>query len=119
MSVSARDVEAALKKVRYPGFTRDIVSFGVVRDLHVEQGRVRFEIALAPGSPAVAGPIEQAARAAVQALEGVASVDIKVSGGAAGSPALKMAATKPSAAQAGALDSSLIPEVKTTGRGAY
>ena len=112
MSVSARDIEAALKKVQYPGFTRDIVSCGVVRDLHVEQGRVRFEIALGPGNSAVAGPIEQAARAAVQALGGVASVDIRVSGGAAGSPALKIAGTKPSAAASGAVDSSLIPDVK-------
>ena len=36
------DVLSVLKKVKYPGFSRDIVSFGIIKDLSVEGGRVRF-----------------------------------------------------------------------------
>ena len=51
---------------------------------------------------------------AVETLPGVAAVEITLAGTPTSSSALKMAGTKPSVAQAGALDSSLIPEVKTT-----
>jgi len=35
MASSAKDVLEALKQVKYPGFSRDIVSFGIVRDIEV------------------------------------------------------------------------------------
>ena len=114
MGVTAQDVEAVLRTVKYPGFERDIVSLGVVRGLRVDGGTVHFEIALGAGNPAVRGKIEQDARAAVQALEGVTSLEIKVLGGTAGSPSLKMAGAKPSVAAGGALDRGLIPEVERT-----
>jgi len=115
MAVTDQDVLAALEKIPYPGFTRDIVSFGVVQELQVDEGRVRFKIKLGSGGTSVvATEIRGHARAAVEVLEGVVSVDIADSGGSGGAPALKMAGTKPSVAQAGALDSSLIPQVKYT-----
>ena len=32
---SPNEILAELKKVKYPGFTRDIVSFGIVKDIEV------------------------------------------------------------------------------------
>jgi len=114
MALTDHEVLAALKKIPYLGFTRDIVSAGAIRNLVVDQGHVRFEVVPGPGNPAVARQIEQQARTAVEALPGVVSVEIAVRGRPTSSPALKMAGTKPSVAQAGALDRSLIPEVKCT-----
>ena len=37
-------IRAALATVRYPGFSRDIVSFGLVKDIRVEEGAVVVQI---------------------------------------------------------------------------
>jgi len=104
---SERDVLQALSGVRYPGFTRDIVAFGVVRDLTIAGGAVSFRIELGPGNPAVAGTIEKEARAAVERLPGVTSVVIQ--GPAfAGTPGAKPGP----GLGAGALDSGLLPGVR-------
>jgi ATP-binding protein involved in chromosome partitioning len=45
------DIRAALASVRYPGFSRDILSFGLVKSIQVEGGRVVVEISLATRDP--------------------------------------------------------------------
>jgi ATP-binding protein involved in chromosome partitioning len=50
MATTAQDVLSALKQVKYPGFSRDIVSFGIVRDIEV--GGLGTTITLAPPSDA-------------------------------------------------------------------
>jgi ATP-binding protein involved in chromosome partitioning len=114
MALTDQEVLAALKEIPYPGFTRDIVSAGAIRNVVVDQAHVRFEVVPGPGDPAVARQIQEQARVAVETLPGVAAVEIMLAGMPTSSSALKMAGTKPSVAQAGALDSSLIPEVKYT-----
>ena len=114
MSLAKRDVEAALAKVPYPGFTRDIVAAGVVQQLEVEDGRVRFRIAVAGGNPEVARNIEQAARAVLAATPGVNSVEIAVSAPETGSSGLKMVTPKKSVAASGGLDADLLPGVRNT-----
>ncbi len=75
MSLSEEAVLAALRRVKYPPYTRDIVSFGIVRDVSVAQGRVSFR--LEPrGAPAeTAARILEEARAAVLELPGCTSVE--------------------------------------------
>ena len=46
MATTAKDVLEALKQVKYPGFSRDIVSFGIVRDIEV--GGFGTTITIAP-----------------------------------------------------------------------
>ena len=41
MFVSEEQVRNALKSVKYPGFTRDIVSFGLVKLVSVDNGEVK------------------------------------------------------------------------------
>jgi ATP-binding protein involved in chromosome partitioning len=77
MPVTEAEVIRALSAVRYPGFTRDIVTFGVVKDLSIDGGAVAFRIELGAGNKAVAGTIEREARAAVAALDGVTSVAVR------------------------------------------
>ena len=38
MSISEDQIRDALRSVRYPGFSRDIVSFGLVKDVQIDNG---------------------------------------------------------------------------------
>jgi ATP-binding protein involved in chromosome partitioning len=107
MPVTEADVLRALSGVSYPGFTRDIVTFGIVKDLAVKDGAVAFRIELGPGNPAVAGTIEREARTVLATLKGVTSVAIQVA-----SPAAAHGA-RPAQAP-GVLDAELLPGVKHT-----
>ena len=50
MSISEEQVRDALRSVRYPGFTRDIVSFGLIKGIQIDNGEVKVQLALASGS---------------------------------------------------------------------
>jgi ATP-binding protein involved in chromosome partitioning len=76
----------ALSTVKYPGYTRDVVSFGLVRKAIVENGAVQVEIALTSANPEVAQKIRQESE---KALEGIAEgrrvhVEVKLPGGPPG-----------------------------------
>jgi ATP-binding protein involved in chromosome partitioning len=68
----------ALKKVRFPGLSRDIVSFGFVRDVRVDGSDVSFIIHFQTENPAVGQQLSRDAEAAVRRLEGVENVQVKV-----------------------------------------
>ncbi|HEX6068830.1 MAG TPA: Mrp/NBP35 family ATP-binding protein [Longimicrobiaceae bacterium] len=77
-----RRVAAALTQVRDPRGGEDVVSTGRVRDLQAtDDGMVRFRFALQADD---AGTLVRAARAAVEAVEGVQKVKIDVALPAAG-----------------------------------
>ena len=64
----------ALKKVKFPGLSRDIVSFGFVHDLKVDGGNVTFTIRFQTENQAVGRHIVENSEAAVRALPGVTNV---------------------------------------------
>lgn len=68
----------ALKAVKYPGFSRDIVSFGFVKDLAAGGGNVSFRLALTADAPALAEQIRAECEAVLRKLPGVTSVTIAV-----------------------------------------
>ncbi|CAN5690231.1 iron-sulfur cluster carrier protein ApbC [soil metagenome] len=77
-----RRVAAALTQVNDPRSGEDVVSSGRVRELQVsDEGLVRFRFHLQPEDP---GTLVRQARAAAEAVEGVAKVKIDVSLPAAG-----------------------------------
>ena len=73
---SEQEVLDALKKVRFPGLSRDIVSFGFVQDLKVENGAVSFVVRFQTENPAVGQQILREAEAAVKAVPGVTEARI-------------------------------------------
>jgi ATP-binding protein involved in chromosome partitioning len=79
----------ALKKVKFPGLSRDIVSFGFVRDVKIEGGSVAFTVHFQTENPAVGQQVARESEAAVRAIEGVTDVrlhlEIGTRGGAAAS----------------------------------
>ena len=68
----------ALKKVKFPGLSRDIVSFGFVRDLAVDGANVSFTIHFQTENPSMGEQIARDAYAAVKALDGVDEVRLKL-----------------------------------------
>jgi ATP-binding protein involved in chromosome partitioning len=111
MSADEQAVREALKSVRFPGFSRDIVSLGLVRELRCGDGRAEIDLDLGPADPAHAPTIEQAIRNALEPLPGLNEVRLRIATPGGGAPALKMAAPR-SAAAAGGLDAALIPGVR-------
>jgi ATP-binding protein involved in chromosome partitioning len=81
----------ALKKVKFPGLSRDIVSFGFVRDIKIDGGNVAFTIHFQTENPAVGQQLARDAEAAVRAVEGVTDVrlhlEIAARGGGGTAPA--------------------------------
>ncbi len=66
-----QEILEVLRGVRYPGFTRDIVSFGVVKDVEVATAGVRIHLAPTTAQEDVVEQIAAGVRAAVEAMPGV------------------------------------------------
>ena len=57
---SPNEILAELKKIKYPGFTRDIVSFGMIKDIEVGYAGVTiYLIALSAKPEAVASVVAE------------------------------------------------------------
>jgi len=68
----------ALKGVKYPGYSRDIVSFGLVKEVSVEGGVVRVGLQLAGGSPEIAAQLKTGCEAVLRGLSAVETVEVQV-----------------------------------------
>ena len=78
MSISEEQVKTALKLVKYPGFTRDIVSFGLVKSIHIDNGHVKVQLALATNDPNIPAAIKNNAESALRAIEGIRSTKVLI-----------------------------------------
>ena len=76
--LSRRSIEEALKTVRYPGLSRDIVSFGLVKDIEIQGRNVHFTLEGTSKDASIPKKIEREARRALEALEGTGDVDISL-----------------------------------------
>ncbi|HCQ04647.1 MAG TPA: chromosome partitioning protein, partial [Candidatus Latescibacteria bacterium] len=106
--ISAQDVVDVLKQVKYPGFDRDIVSFGLVKNIQAADGNVVFNLAFSTQDESTRRQITLAAREAVEQLPGVN--DIQIMGPPPGEPA---GAQGPMAGQAGQSGKIELPGVKS------
>jgi ATP-binding protein involved in chromosome partitioning len=79
------DIKNALKAVKYPGYSRDIVSFGLVKQIAAKDGAVSVSMQLTTNSPEVANQIKSESERVLKALPGVSRVSVEVNcqGGAA------------------------------------
>jgi ATP-binding protein involved in chromosome partitioning len=69
----------ALRRVKDPDLHRDIVSLNFVKDLRVDQGKVSFAIELTTPACPVKETLERQSRDEVMKIEGVQSVDVRMS----------------------------------------
>jgi ATP-binding protein involved in chromosome partitioning len=67
-----------LRRVKYPGFSRDIVSFGLVKEVRLDGRNVTVQLVLTTSEPAIARQIRDEAEKALSQLSDVGRVEIKV-----------------------------------------
>jgi ATP-binding protein involved in chromosome partitioning len=68
----------ALKNVRYPGMSRDIVSFGFVKSVRIDDRTAVVELAMSTHNPEAADQVENETRAALAAVDGIDRVDVRL-----------------------------------------
>ena len=108
-----QQIERLLRGVRYPGFSRDIVDLGVVREIRATGGGgVEVELRLGAGQAALQAPLERAIKEAASSLAGLTELRVVLGDRTGGSAALRLASPTRSVAAAGALDSTLISGVR-------
>jgi ATP-binding protein involved in chromosome partitioning len=78
MSISEEQVRDALRSVLYPGFSRDIVSFGLVKNVQIADGEVKVQLALATNDPNVPATIKADAEKTLRELAGVRSAKVLI-----------------------------------------
>lgn len=77
MEITREQVIRVLKGVNYPGFNRDIVSFGLVKDVAVEGSRATVALVLPKPDEKLREALEQEVRKAVFGIGGIEDLSIK------------------------------------------
>src|SRR4029077_15005581 len=72
------EVRAALREVKYPGFSRDIVSFGLVKSVNIDNGEVKVQLAPATNDPNVPATIKTDAEKVLRGLTGVQTAKVLI-----------------------------------------
>src|SRR5438105_2121544 len=72
------DIKNALKAVKYPGFSRDIISFGIVKEISAGNGAVSVAMELTSNSPEAAQQIKTESERVLRGLPGVNAVHVDV-----------------------------------------
>src|SRR5690242_6905353 len=76
--VTEDDVRDALKAVKYPGYSRDIVSFGLIKQLAINKGAISLTLQLTGGNAEVAQQIKTSSEQVLKALPGVQMTHVEV-----------------------------------------
>jgi ATP-binding protein involved in chromosome partitioning len=95
--ISEQQITDALKAVKYPGYSRDIVSFGIVKHIASANGAVNVTIQLTSANAEAAQKIKTDAEQVLRGLAGVQLVSVQVNQPAApasGQPASAPVANK-------------------------
>ncbi len=86
-SLTEETITNALKAVKYPGYTRDVVSFGLVKEVAIANGVVRVTMSLTSSNTQAAHQIKTESERVLQALPGVTAVLVDMRQPAAGAAA--------------------------------
>ncbi len=80
-TVTPEAIKEALKQVKYPGFSRDIVSFGLVRSAALVEGTAKVSLALTTSDPKIPLFLKTEVEKCLRALPGVKEtiIDVAVS----------------------------------------
>jgi ATP-binding protein involved in chromosome partitioning len=71
-------IRSALANVRYPGFSRDIVSFGLVKDLQISGSDVTVTLQLTAKDPSIPRALQKDTEEALRALPGIGKVTVQM-----------------------------------------
>ncbi len=96
MTVTPEQIRTALEAVNYPGYSRNIVSFGLVKGIDIQGDAVTVQMALATNEAAIPRTIKAEAEQALAGVRGIraAKVLIDVHAPPAGAGAAGVGATR-------------------------
>ena len=77
--MTSDEIKAQLQKVKYPGFSRDIVSFGLVRSAGFVDGTVKVTLTLTTSDPKIPLHLKTEVENCLRAVPGVRDVIIEIS----------------------------------------
>lgn len=75
---SAQQLKETLKQIKYPGFNRDIVSFGLVQDVHFEDGNAKIQLSVTSQDPDMGKKLEDQVRQGLSHIEAIKALDVIV-----------------------------------------
>lgn len=78
MPITEEQIKEALKQVKYPGFSRDIVSFGLVKGIRIDGTAVTVQMALATNEAAIPQTIKTESETALQKVPGVEAAKVLI-----------------------------------------
>lgn len=78
MKITEDQILKALSRVQEPELHKDLVSLNMVRDIEIKEDQVSFTIVLTTPACPLKNQIESEARQAVEAIDGIHSVEIKM-----------------------------------------
>ena len=79
LTILESSVMEALRTVKYPGYSRDIVSFGLVKGVQIDGGAVGVLLELSTPNPEIGNLIADAAKAALRdQIEGITDAHVQV-----------------------------------------
>jgi len=84
--MTADTIKEALKQVKYPGFSRDIVSFGLVRSAAFVDGTAKVSVAITTSDPKVPTMLKREIEQCLRAQPGVKEVIVELAVSAAKAP---------------------------------
>ena len=95
--MTEEQINDLLKQVKYPGYSRDIVSFGLVKNVALNNGAVSIMVELSSGNAEIAAQIKHETEQILRGAEGVdhVHVQVKVPEGAASSQPSQGGASNP------------------------
>jgi len=76
--ITEEDIKTALTAVKYPGYSRDIVSFGMIKRIATSNGAVSVTMQLAGGNAQIAQQIKAESEQVLRALPGVEKAYVAV-----------------------------------------
>jgi len=78
MELSPDGIRSVLKTIKYPGFTRDIVSFGIVKDIKIAGSSVEISLVLPKPDSKLESEITESVRNRILETPGVGDVSIRI-----------------------------------------
>ncbi len=93
-SISQQQVEEALKTVKYPGFSRDIVSFGLVKEIKIEGSNLHVLLEHGIDDLETLRAIQSQVEAALEGIDGVGESYLELRGKASAPGGQKDAGAK-------------------------
>jgi ATP-binding protein involved in chromosome partitioning len=76
--ISEEFVRERLKSVKFPGYSRDIVSFGLVKDITVAGSDVLVRLAVATNNPAVPETLKRESENSLRSIPGITSAKVTI-----------------------------------------